>query len=304
MVPGAPVEPAARAAGVRAGPCVPLTLGGTLDLSTASRGEPSSPWLRLSPGSARTRLHDEGLEDDGTGTLPPLATGTFAFATPPDDNYGTCQHCALLVGYDKTGQPLRAFYPKNGTLRLDAFDPDSGPSSRGESTPPSSTRSPRNRTFGGDFPETPAITWRAGPSTRAPSTAEAASRRSSAPTRGCRSAPRRRALACRWSATCSAIPPSAARTRCACPSSSIRTPRRAAPRWGPVTRRAPPARTGVAGPAPSAGCSARPRDSAFACRRGRPLSGIPARPATTPPSARRAPSAGVSRASARRRALT
>ena len=37
----------------------------------------------------------------------------IAFATAPDDNYGTCQHCALLVAYDNFGAPKRAFYPKN-----------------------------------------------------------------------------------------------------------------------------------------------------------------------------------------------
>lgn len=106
------------------GPCVPLTLGDTsVYFDSVARGAivPVTPPLS---GVAKTRLTMELYEDDGTGTLPPLATGTFPFATPPDDNYGRCQHCALLVGFDKTGQPLRAFYPKDGTLTLDAFSPD------------------------------------------------------------------------------------------------------------------------------------------------------------------------------------
>lgn len=64
----------------------------------------------------RTRLTVELYADDGSGTLPPLEEGVFDLTIPPDDNYGTCQHCVLLVGYDASKQPVRAFSPTEGTM--------------------------------------------------------------------------------------------------------------------------------------------------------------------------------------------
>jgi cysteine-rich repeat protein len=104
------------------GPCTPLTLGDTMVYYEAfGRGTiaPATPPLE---GTHHTRLTMELYEDDGSGALPPLANGTFSFGVAPDDNYGTCQHCALLVGYSKSDQPLRAFYPKNGSFTLTSFD--------------------------------------------------------------------------------------------------------------------------------------------------------------------------------------
>ena len=106
------------------GPCTPLALGDTVVFYEAfGRGTivPVTPAL----GDVdHTRLTMELYEDDGSGALPPLANGTFQFGSAPDDNYGTCQHCSLLVGYSKSNQPLRAFYPKTGSYTLESFDPD------------------------------------------------------------------------------------------------------------------------------------------------------------------------------------
>lgn len=104
------------------GPCTVLSLGDTMVFyESITRGAivPVQPDL---PDLAKTRLTMELYEDDGSGRLPPLTPGTFSFAQAPDDNYGTCQHCALLVGYAKSGQPLRAFYPKSGSVTLNNFD--------------------------------------------------------------------------------------------------------------------------------------------------------------------------------------
>jgi cysteine-rich repeat protein len=64
----------------------------------------------------RTRLTVELYADDGSGALPPLETGVFDLSQAPDDSYGTCQHCVLLVGYDASKQPIRAFSPTEGTM--------------------------------------------------------------------------------------------------------------------------------------------------------------------------------------------
>lgn len=107
------------------GPCTPLSLGDTVVFfGSFARTGLEAPVAPVLPELAKTRLTLELYEDDGSGTLPPLAPGSFAFATPPDDNYGTCQHCLLLVGYDLGGQPQRAFYAKNGTMVVDKLDAD------------------------------------------------------------------------------------------------------------------------------------------------------------------------------------
>src|SRR5687767_6054407 len=42
------------------------------------------------------------LYDSTTGGLPPLSTGSFDLAAPPNDNLATCQHCVWLpVGWDE-----------------------------------------------------------------------------------------------------------------------------------------------------------------------------------------------------------
>jgi cysteine-rich repeat protein len=104
------------------GPCTPLTLGDTMVYYEAFARGTIAPVTPPLAGAHHTRLTMELYEDDGSGSLPPLANGTFSLGVAPDDNYGTCQHCALLVGYSKSGQPLRAFYPKNGSFTLTSFD--------------------------------------------------------------------------------------------------------------------------------------------------------------------------------------
>lgn len=76
------------------------------------------------PGAFKTRANFELYEDDGSGLLPPLQTGTFDLAKPPNDNYGTCQHCALLVTYDHSDQPTRVFFQSEGSLVLSKLDPN------------------------------------------------------------------------------------------------------------------------------------------------------------------------------------
>lgn len=107
------------------GPCTELTLGDTsLYFASLARIGLEAPVLPPVEDLAKTRLTMELYEDDGSGELPPLAPGTFDFATPPDDNYGTCQHCVLLVAFDLSGAPQRAFYPKNGTIKIDEVPAD------------------------------------------------------------------------------------------------------------------------------------------------------------------------------------
>ncbi|MGE0327034.1 MAG: DUF4215 domain-containing protein [Polyangiaceae bacterium] len=68
-------------------------------------------------GYAKTRLALE-LYDEGSG-LPP---GTFDLSQSPDDNYGTCEHCVLLVAYDEVNRPRRVFFQKSGSMKLDKLD--------------------------------------------------------------------------------------------------------------------------------------------------------------------------------------
>lgn len=108
------------------GRCTALTLGDTaLDFASIARTGLQAPVSPGVPGLPRTRLTLELYEDDGSGELPPLATGTFALGTPPDDNYGTCQHCVLLVASDLAGTPKRAFYASVGTMTVDQLGDDS-----------------------------------------------------------------------------------------------------------------------------------------------------------------------------------
>ena len=103
--------------------CPLLTLGDTsIDTDSVARVGLQAPVTPALVGLAETRLTLELYEDDGTGSLPALGTGSFGFATAPDDNYGTCQHCVLLVGSDRLGAPKRAFYAKSGTVELTGLD--------------------------------------------------------------------------------------------------------------------------------------------------------------------------------------
>lgn len=107
------------------GPCTVLSLGDTsLYFESVARVGLQAPVLPPVEDLAKTRLTLELYEDDGSGVLPPLEAGTFQFATPPDDNYGTCQHCVLLVGFDLSGRPRRAFYPRTGTMTVDELPVD------------------------------------------------------------------------------------------------------------------------------------------------------------------------------------
>lgn len=106
-----------------AGPCTALSVGETsIFFGTVSRFAVEAPVSPVLPDLTKTRLQIELYEDDGSMTLGPLVPGTFSFATAPDDDYGTCQHCLILVGSDLGGQPKRAFYAKNGTMTLDKLD--------------------------------------------------------------------------------------------------------------------------------------------------------------------------------------
>ena len=107
------------------GPCTVLSVGDTsLYFASVAAVGVEAPVLPKVPDLSKTRLTMELYEDDGSGSLPPLTTGTFDFQAPPDDNYGTCQHCVLLVAYDLGGAPKRAFYPASGTLRVDEVPVD------------------------------------------------------------------------------------------------------------------------------------------------------------------------------------
>lgn len=80
--------------------------------------------MRVDPSLAgydKTRLTLELYEGDG---LPALAPGSFELGTAPDDNYGTCQHCNLLVAYDGFDNPRAAFFQTGGSMTMDAYDPD------------------------------------------------------------------------------------------------------------------------------------------------------------------------------------
>jgi cysteine-rich repeat protein len=118
-----------------AGPCTELTPGDTsiffLSIAAAAVEAPVTPAV---PDLAKSRLTLELYDYDFDTGMPldPIVPGSYPFATPPDDNYGTCQHCVLLVGYDATGQPKRAFYPKNGTFALEAVGADFPPFIRGK----------------------------------------------------------------------------------------------------------------------------------------------------------------------------
>lgn len=101
------------------GPCTPLSVGDTsIFFGSFARLGLQAPVLPVVPGLARTRLTMELYEDE---TLPMIEPGSFPFSEAPDDNYGTCHHCVLLVAYDLAGMPKRAFYPKNGSLDIDAL---------------------------------------------------------------------------------------------------------------------------------------------------------------------------------------
>lgn len=75
-------------------------------------------------GYPKTRLTFELYQDDGSGTLPELAPGSFTLGTGADASYGTCQHCVLLVAYDSLDRPRRAFFQASGTMELTQLDPN------------------------------------------------------------------------------------------------------------------------------------------------------------------------------------
>ncbi|RYZ59948.1 MAG: hypothetical protein EOP08_15015, partial [Proteobacteria bacterium] len=105
--------------------CPLLELGDTsIDIDSIARVGLQAPVTPMLEGLSRTRLTMELYDDDGSGALPLLETGSYLFTTPPDDNYGTCQHCVLLVGSDRSGAPKRAFYAKSGTFELSQLDPE------------------------------------------------------------------------------------------------------------------------------------------------------------------------------------
>jgi cysteine-rich repeat protein len=108
------------------GPCTELTLGDTsIFFQSIGRAAVEAPVSPAVEGLAKTRLTMELYDYDFDLGVPwPLEPGTFEFATPPDDNYGTCQHCVLLVAYDLSGAPKRAFYPQNGTFVLEEIGLD------------------------------------------------------------------------------------------------------------------------------------------------------------------------------------
>jgi cysteine-rich repeat protein len=110
------------------GPCTALELGDTaLYFESVATIGLQAPVLPPVEDLAKTRLTLELYEDDGSGALPPLAAGSFPFAAPPDDNYGTCQHCVLLVAFDLGGAPKRAFYPASGVMELEQVPVDFEP---------------------------------------------------------------------------------------------------------------------------------------------------------------------------------
>lgn len=72
-------------------------------------------------GYARTRLNLELYEEDR-----PQMPGVFELSVEPDDNYGTCQHCVLLVAFDAADRPRRAFFQSEGTMTLSKVDASTG----------------------------------------------------------------------------------------------------------------------------------------------------------------------------------
>lgn len=104
------------------GPCTPLSVGDTsIYFGSFARIGLQAPVLPVVPELARTRITMELYEDE---MLPMIEPGSFQFSDAPDDNYGTCHHCVLLVAYDLAGMPKRAFYPQNGSMQIDALSTD------------------------------------------------------------------------------------------------------------------------------------------------------------------------------------
>lgn len=81
-------------------------------------------------GYAKTRLNLE-LYPSGNDFPQP---GTFDLSIAPDDSYATCEHCVLLVAYDKSGQPRRAFFQDSGTMTVTKFDAESWGVAAGEAS--------------------------------------------------------------------------------------------------------------------------------------------------------------------------
>jgi cysteine-rich repeat protein len=105
------------------GACTPLEIGDTRVYfeSVAWTGVLAKVTPNVE-GEVKTRLAMELYADDGSGVLPPLEPGDFDLSVAPDDNYGTCQHCVLLVTYDDSDRPTRVFSAKNGTMHVETVD--------------------------------------------------------------------------------------------------------------------------------------------------------------------------------------
>ncbi|MBL9026932.1 MAG: DUF4215 domain-containing protein [Myxococcales bacterium] len=104
------------------GPCPVMNVSDTtLDFYTAGLFAVSARVDTPVEGYAKTRLTFE-LYFGPEGNWP--TPGTFDLSVSPDDDYGTCEHCVLLVAFDEAGQPRRAFFQESGTMELTHYDPD------------------------------------------------------------------------------------------------------------------------------------------------------------------------------------
>ena len=111
--------------------CIPLALGPTLTSPGGLaffRGD-----ARATPGvegAHRTWVAFELYDWDRAAQVEmPLQTGTFDLTAAPDDDYDTCQHCALLVTTDANGWPVRTFFQRSGeveVIKLGAGDEERG----------------------------------------------------------------------------------------------------------------------------------------------------------------------------------
>lgn len=80
------------------------------------------------PGYAKSRLFLELYASDAHPLPEP---GTYDLSVAPDDDYGTCERCVLLVAYDHADQPRRVFYQQSGSFELSLFDFDLGHAAAG-----------------------------------------------------------------------------------------------------------------------------------------------------------------------------
>lgn len=100
--------------------CVALDLGPSLTmqhgLAAFGLEAKASPGLS---GAALTHaafeLHEWNRE---TSEPMPVELGTFDLTEPPNDGYGTCQQCTLLIAYGPDGFPQRFFFQKSGEAQI------------------------------------------------------------------------------------------------------------------------------------------------------------------------------------------